>query len=116
MMRMKLMGRKLFLLFVTVAVLVTTAPAQERVNLPSGPVSLKALSLDYEAEAVTIRFVTPGGAQIVSYGPNTIPTGATLLRGLNKADLSSVSLERRVYQRLIDDGYLTGTITGTPKL
>ena len=33
---------------------------------------------------------------------------------LNKADLSSNSLQRRIIQRLIDDGYVQGTISGTP--
>jgi hypothetical protein len=38
----------------------------------------------------------------------------TLLKALNKANLTTQSLERRVLQRLIDDGVLAGTLTGTP--
>lgn len=37
-----------------------------------------------------------------------------LMRALNKADLSGNSLHRRIFQKLIDDGHIAGTITGVP--
>lgn len=36
------------------------------------------------------------------------------VRALNKADLTSNSLDRRIYQQLIDDGAFVGSVTGTP--
>lgn len=38
----------------------------------------------------------------------------TLMRQLNKADLSVKSLERRILERLVADGLLAGTISGAP--
>ena len=37
-----------------------------------------------------------------------------MIRALNKANLSVKSLHRRVMERLLADGHLTGTISGTP--
>lgn len=42
-------------------------------------------------------------------------TIATLLAALNTANLSTKSLQRRILERLVADGYLpAGTVTGTP--
>tara|TARA_Y100000310_G_scaffold225674_1_gene227746 strand:+ start:425 stop:730 length:306 start_codon:yes stop_codon:yes gene_type:complete len=38
----------------------------------------------------------------------------TLMAALNKADLSSNSLQKRVLQKLIDDGVIPGTVSGAP--
>lgn len=38
----------------------------------------------------------------------------TLLQQLNVADNSTTSLHKRIMQRLISDGVITGTISGTP--
>ena len=48
------------------------------------------------------------------YHRNTTPTGQTLMRALNKADLSVKSLQRRILERLALDGHLVGTVSGTP--
>ena len=38
-----------------------------------------------------------------------------IVRGLNKANMSTKSMEKRVLEKLIADGYLSaGTITGSP--
>jgi hypothetical protein len=36
------------------------------------------------------------------------------MAALNKADLSSNSLQKRVLQKLIDDGVIPGTVSGAP--
>lgn len=41
-------------------------------------------------------------------------TALALMNQINKANLTSNSMEKRVLQRLIDDGLLIGTISGTP--
>jgi hypothetical protein len=43
------------------------------------------------------------------------PSGRTLMIALNKANLSTVSLERRVYNQLVTDGAFVGSVTGTPQ-
>lgn len=37
-----------------------------------------------------------------------------LILALNKVDLSAVSLQRRVFNRLVADGVFPGTVSGTP--
>lgn len=39
---------------------------------------------------------------------------ATLMTSLNKANLSTTSLHKRVLNQLISDGVLTGTVSGAP--
>jgi len=41
-------------------------------------------------------------------------TATQMITGLNKANLSLKSLHRRIYERLVSDGYLAGTIAGSP--
>lgn len=38
----------------------------------------------------------------------------TLMVALNKANLSTKSLHKRIIERLVTDGYLAGTISGSP--
>ena len=38
----------------------------------------------------------------------------TLMVGLNKANMATKSLHRRILERLVADGKLSGTITGVP--
>lgn len=44
----------------------------------------------------------------------SVPTGATLIVALNKANLSAVSLEKRVMNQLHASGVLRGAISGSP--
>ena len=108
--------------------------AQERVDIPSANATLKTLTLDFEARTGTVivsnNAIQPAPSNPVAkpfgwrlnvanveavYNSTTTPTGDALLTGLNKADLSAKSLERRIYERLIADGVITGTIAGVPK-
>ena len=47
------------------------------------------------------------------YDSTTTPTGATLLTALNRGNFSTNSLIKAVYNRLISDGVIGGTIGGT---
>ena len=63
-----------------------------------------------------------GSTKLVSYptpAPTNNPlqpTGASLLTSLNTANNSGAnpSLVKRIYNRLITDGYITGTVVGVP--
>lgn len=60
-------------------------------------------------------FVTTGKPLNVVYDASTTPTGASLIISLNKANLSTTSLERRIINQLVSSGYLAGTVSGTPQ-
>jgi hypothetical protein len=63
---------------------------------------------DNEDEVLTANYPTPpptGSSQ---------PSGVTLINALNTANLSTRSLVKRMFERLIADGYIAGTVTGTP--
>ena len=50
-----------------------------------------------------------------TYNSSTTPTAAALLTSLNTANNSAgTSMIKRVYNRLIADGVLDGTVSGTP--
>ena len=46
--------------------------------------------------------------------PNSQPSGSTLIHTLNTSNFSTNSLQKQVFNRLIADGYLAGTVSGTP--
>lgn len=48
------------------------------------------------------------------YDSTTTPTGAALIVSLNKANLSTTSLEKRILNQLISSGLIAGTVSGTP--
>lgn len=111
--------------------------AQETVTLTS-PQTFTNLT-DYHTERLTIDFDggtiliqlrgNQGAALNCAYTPSTNPTGAFLINGLNKANLSSTynnnattgSLKQRIYHRLVVMGEasavcgvaLSGTLTGS---
>jgi hypothetical protein len=78
------------------------------------------LHLDWEAAQIIIRLREVSGGSIVTDGKivshtYTGDTATTLMRQLNKVDLSSNSLHKRIMSRLQTDGVLgSGTISGTP--
>ena len=95
----------------------------EQVNLtaPITPPTLsnykvEKLDLDLgQVEALAEIFIllrgTNGGVFIYRYSG---ATARTLILQLNVVNLSTTSLQKRILQRLIADGVLSGTITGTP--
>ena len=66
---------------------------------------------------VSGAFVTTGAPLNVTYSSTTTPTGASLIRALNTANLSTPgnSLEQRIIAQLVTNGVLAGTVTGTPQ-
>lgn len=104
--------------------------AQETVNL-SAPVitvpdktSLRVARVELNVLLGTVQVTMlpwAGGAFVldarplnVVYDATTTPTGASLLVALNKADLTTISLEKRILQQLIKSKHLAGVIEGTP--
>lgn len=103
--------------------------AQEAVTLTSPIVkpSIASCALDYLV--LDPDLVTPANAQIMAvlqcgtdtvqkvYNGSTTPTGASLLSTLNTSNNSAgnTSLIKKVYNRLIADGVITGTVAGTPQ-
>lgn len=80
------------------------------------------LSFDWERATILIRLRgTNGEAKSFSYGGDRLTAtdaeradALALMVALNKANLSTRSLQRRVLERLVTDGKLTGTVSGTP--
>ena len=76
---------------------------------------LERLTIDFDAGSINIQLIGANGESLsVTYGPTTVPTGATLISQLNTANLSATSLVKRIYNRLVTDGFLVGTVSGTP--
>lgn len=103
----------------------------ERVNLatpkakpPGTAIELERLLIDLKAKSVFLQWLYDNGdagsaayptpAPVDAQGVATQPTGAVLIAGLNVANLSTRSLVRRIYERLLADGHLAGTVAGSP--
>lgn len=96
----------------------------EKVTLPA-PVA-KPSQLDWELvefqislRRKIIRCVLRGNNgefKAVVYTQQTIPTAQSLLSALNTSNNSGAnpSMIKRVYNRLIADGHISGTVGGTP--
>ena len=98
---------------------VTRAPAVEEVALTT-PITtpsitswrVSSLHLDWDNSQITIRLKGPNGeAKFHSYGG---ATALTMMVALNKANLTTNSLHKRVLNQLITDGVILGTVTGAP--
>lgn len=85
----------------------------EELNLTT-PVSkyrVARLLLDWEGQGIQIGLYENGIFQTFGY----FGAEATqLMTALNKADLSVKSLHRRILEKLIADGKISGTISGAP--
>ena len=73
---------------------------------------VSSLLLDWDAAVIAIRLRGSGGETL--HHAYTGPTATTQMVALNKVNLTSNSLHKRIIQRLIDDGMLAGTISGSP--
>jgi len=74
--------------------------------------AVRMISMDLDVPAILIRLKgTNGEVKVCSYNG---ATDTTLMIALNKANLSTTSLQKRVLQQLIADGELSGTISGSP--
>ena len=83
-------------------------------------VSLDRLTIDVRNKSILVQWIgddgEPGSAAYPTPAPagSSQPTGAALLTALNTANLTSNSLVKRVFTRLIADGYLSGSVAGSP--
>lgn len=77
--------------------------------------SLDHISFDLRRRAITVQLLGDNGEAITkTYDHSTTPTGATLFTQVNTSDNRTVSMVKKVYARLIADGVLAGTVSGTP--
>jgi len=100
-----------------VLLFVTPCFAAEQLDLTT-PITNSAyrvigLNLDWEGATIAIFLRCVATSQPLTF----IYTGATatnLMVTLNKANLSTNSLHKRILQYLVTDGKLTGTVSGSP--
>ena len=77
--------------------------------------TIDRITIDVIALSIMVQLLgTNGEALSKVYDSTTNPTGATLLHALNTGNFSVNSLMKAVYNRLIADGVLTGSVSGTP--
>lgn len=70
------------------------------------------LSMDWERALIVIHLRgTNGERKQADYSGST---ATTLMTQLNKLDLSVKSLHKRILERLVADGKLSGSVTGAP--
>lgn len=94
--------------------------AQEQVNLTT-PVTRPSTTLyrvtyvafDFANSRISIELTDDVGNKLGATYEGA--TATTLMLALNKTDLSVQSLQRRILARLIADGKLAGTISGSPQ-
>ena len=73
---------------------------------------LDSLTLNWGQSSIDITLRDNlGQTQTFSYGD---ATAASMMQALNTANLSTKSLYRRVLERLVADGKIVGTVSGTP--
>jgi hypothetical protein len=73
---------------------------------------ISRLTLDWDAKCIDIVLRDNTGATESHHYSGV--EAENLMRGLNTANLSNNSLHKRVLAKLIADGRLSGSITGTP--
>lgn len=85
-----------------------------------------SVQFNYKDKIITIHVGENGIQKMITYTdlPATFdaqgnpvaanPIATTLMLALNKANLSTKSLHRRILERLVADGHIAGTISGTP--
>lgn len=110
------------LLFVLALLTPVVLPAQEIVTLTAPIVktangcSLDTMLLDVTRSRIVVTLACAGGDPITKqYDSFTAPTGASLLTSLNRGNFSTNSLVKAVYNRLIADGVIAGTVSGVPQ-
>jgi hypothetical protein len=71
------------------------------------------LDLNWEQQHIGIHLADPVTGIRRSFGYEG-ETAQTMMTQLNKANLSTNSLHKRVIEQLINDGKLSGSVAGTP--
>ncbi len=77
---------------------------------------LERLIIDVKQKSIAAQLIGPNGeSKSVVYNSLTNPTGASLLATLNTSNNSTgTSLIKRVYNRLLTDNVIAGTVSGAP--
>ena len=70
------------------------------------------LLLDWDSKLIVIHLRGTNGERKEFRYEGTV--ALNLMVALNKSDLSVKSLQRRILEKLIADGKLSGSVTGTP--
>lgn len=73
--------------------------------------SVAKLVLDFAGQGIHITLSKNGVKKEVSYNG---AEATTLMIALNKANLSTKSLQRRILERIIADNQLSGVVSGSP--
>ncbi len=111
----------LLTIFLASFLLATSALAEEQVDLDApdqvqagtSTYSVAQLTLDWEHGRIAIRLVGGNGERReVVFGD--ADNARAMMQALNKMDLSTKSLHRRIMEKLIADGHLVGSISGVP--
>ena len=105
-------------LFVSVLLFAVVGAAQEKVDLTT-PVAktstqnyqIASVLLDWGGARIKITLVANNGENLVHEYTGT--TATNLMISLNKANLTTRSLNQRIFDRLIADGVIVGTVGGT---
>jgi len=87
-------------------------PQKIRLTVPVEDYEVSSLNLRFLEGLIEIEMTNTNGDRLVHLIQN--PQATILMRALNKADLSTNSLQKRIMERLVTDGVLTGTISGVP--
>lgn len=76
---------------------------------------LERLTIDVKAKTILAQLLgTNGESKSVVYNSQSTPTGASLLSSLNTSNNSTgTSLIKRVYNRLLTDGVIAGSVSGS---
>lgn len=112
-----------FLLTIFLASFLLTIPAlaeeqidlitPDQVEVGTSTYRVVQLTLDWEHGRIVVRLVGDNDERKeVVFGD--ADNARALMQALNKMDLSTVSLHRRIMERLIADGHLVGSISGVP--
>lgn len=108
--------KRLSLLLLSIALLVSVGRAQEKLTLTS-PIakpsiaewSIAKFEINVENAAISVTVKADNG----EYKTVVYENAATLINSLNTANLSTKSLRRRILERLQTDGHLgAGTFSG----
>src|SRR5687767_11917853 len=77
--------------------------------------TVDSLLLNWKDKRIVIHLGGNGVQRMIEYAdlPEN-PVATNLMVALNKANLSTKSLHKRVLERLVTDGHIAGTIGGTP--
>ena len=112
--------KKIILSICLILIFAFSVQAAEQVNL-TVPITKPAINsykidsivLNVTGATITITLIDPvsGEKPVFSYYG---ATATALMNVLNKTDLSTKSLQKRIFEKLIADGKILGTISGTP--